>query len=86
MGKKYIYAFDLSMACSGISIFDEIGNPVKIYSVATNAKDSTGMRLKSLAIFILDLLKALAKRTKNDIDDKAVELWIEQAKKAGIII
>jgi Holliday junction resolvasome RuvABC endonuclease subunit len=57
MGKKYIYAFDLSMSCSGISIFDEGGNPVKIYSVATNAKDSTGMRLKSLAIFILDLME-----------------------------
>jgi hypothetical protein len=41
---------------------------------------------RMIAIFILDLLKALAKRTKNDIDDKAVELWIEQAKKAGIII
>lgn len=41
---------------------------------------------RMIAIFILDLLKVLAKRTKNDIDDKAVELWIEQAKKAGIII
>jgi Holliday junction resolvasome RuvABC endonuclease subunit len=57
MGKKYIYAFDLSMSCSGISIFDEIGNPVKICSVATNAKDSTGARLKSIATFILDLME-----------------------------
>jgi Holliday junction resolvasome RuvABC endonuclease subunit len=57
MEKKYIYAFDLSMACSGISIFDENGNPVKVCSVATNAKDSTGARLKSIATFILDLME-----------------------------
>jgi Holliday junction resolvasome RuvABC endonuclease subunit len=57
MGKKYIYAFDLSMSCSGISIFDENGNPVKVCSVATNIKDSTGARLKSIATFIMDLME-----------------------------
>lgn len=41
---------------------------------------------RMIAIFILDLLQVLAKRTKNTLDDKAVELWKEQAKKAGIII
>ena len=41
---------------------------------------------RMIAIFILDLLTVLAKRTKNTLDDKAVELWKEQAKNAGIII
>jgi hypothetical protein len=41
---------------------------------------------RMIAIFILDLLDVLAKRTKNTLDDKAVSLWKEQAKKAGIIL
>ena len=57
MGKKYIYAFDLSMSCCGISIFDEGGNPVMVCSVATNPKDSTGVRLKSIASFVLNLIE-----------------------------
>jgi hypothetical protein len=41
---------------------------------------------RMIAIFILDLLEVLSKRTKNTLDDKAVALWKEQATKAGIII
>ena len=41
---------------------------------------------RMIAIFILDLLEVLTKRTKNTMDDKIVALWKEQATKAGIII
>lgn len=53
--ENYIYAFDLSMACTGIVIFDKEVNPVFIGNIQTKDKDSHGIRLKQIADFILEL-------------------------------
>jgi len=55
MTNEYIYGFDLSMSCTGISIFDLNGNIVKVCSISTNDKDTHGKRLKTIADFILEL-------------------------------
>ena len=55
MTNEYVYGFDLSMSCTGISIFDLNGNIVKVCSIATNDKDTHGKRLKTIADFILVL-------------------------------
>jgi len=52
---EYIYGLDLSMACTGISIFDTNGNPIKTCSIATKDKNNHGERLKIIADFMLDL-------------------------------
>ena len=56
MKKKYIYGLDLSMADTGIVIFDE-NNPVYINNIKTNNKETHGKRLKQIYDFMLDLKK-----------------------------
>ena len=56
MKKKYIYGLDLSMADTGIVIFDDI-NPVYIDNIKTNKNESHGKRLKQIYDFILNLKK-----------------------------
>ena len=46
---KYIWGCDLSLSNTGIAIFDEQGNPVKVFSVKTTSKDNYGVRLKIIA-------------------------------------
>ncbi len=53
---KYIYAMDLSLAKSGLCIFDTNGNIILICSIPTDAKLSRGKRLKQIADFIYKLL------------------------------
>jgi Holliday junction resolvasome RuvABC endonuclease subunit len=52
---KYIYGFDLSMDCTGVSIFDTKGNPIFVTSIQTNKKHSHGFRLKQIADVLLEL-------------------------------
>jgi len=54
--QKYIWAFDLSLSCTGMAIFDDSMTPIKTTSYATTSKDSIGLRLKKIATFILDLM------------------------------
>jgi Holliday junction resolvasome RuvABC endonuclease subunit len=63
MTNEYVYGFDLSMSCTGISIFDLNGNIVKVCSVATNDKDTHGKRLKTIADFILALKEQYPAKT-----------------------
>jgi len=51
----YIYAFDLSLSSSGVCIFDESGNPIKIMSVPTTSKMEHKDRLKVIADNWLEL-------------------------------
>jgi len=52
---NYIYAFDLSLSNSGVCIFDESGNPIKIMSVPTTSKMEHKDRLKVIADNWLEL-------------------------------
>ena len=52
---SFLYAFDLSMSCTGLVIFDSNNNPVHITSIPTKDKDSHGVRLKQIADKILEL-------------------------------
>lgn len=52
---NFIYAFDLSLSCSGVVIFDEMGNPVHVTSIPTNEKLGTALRLKHIATELLTL-------------------------------
>jgi Holliday junction resolvasome RuvABC endonuclease subunit len=55
---NYIYGLDLSLSCTGISIFKENGTPVKTLSIPTSSKDGEhGKRLKIIADVLLDLRK-----------------------------
>jgi len=45
---KYILAFDLSLSNTGISIFTNDGRYIESISIATNSKDSTGVRLHKI--------------------------------------
>lgn len=51
----FVYAFDLSMASSGVVIFDNKGNVKHITSIPTKDKDEHGVRLKTIADVILKL-------------------------------
>lgn len=51
----YLYAFDLSMDNSGISIFDCNHQIVHISSIKTNPKESHGKRLKVIAKHMMSL-------------------------------
>jgi crossover junction endodeoxyribonuclease RuvC len=57
MEEKYIYACDISLSNTGLAIFSENGNPVKITSISTNSKDKHPQRLKVIADSILELRK-----------------------------
>jgi len=52
---NYIYAFDLSLSSSGVCIFDEKGNPIKIMSIPTTSKMEHKDRLKIIADNWLEL-------------------------------
>jgi Holliday junction resolvasome RuvABC endonuclease subunit len=52
--KNYIYAFDPSLSCTGVSIFKENGSFELISSIATKDKDTHGKRLKEIGISILE--------------------------------
>lgn len=54
----YIYALDLSMACSGVSIFNFDGGLIHICSIKTNEKKTHGYRLKQ----IVDQINILTKQ------------------------
>ncbi len=55
---KYLYAFDLSMSCTGIAIFDlDTYKPVHISSIKTNNKDTYGVRLHVIREYIKGLIK-----------------------------
>lgn len=56
---KCIWALDISIANSGIVIFNSndtnIRNPILITSIETNPKDDVGRRLKTIADFVIPL-------------------------------
>jgi len=52
---KYIFAFDLSISCVGIAIFDTIGNLVEVLSIKTNPKQTHGERLRQIGDKFCDL-------------------------------
>jgi crossover junction endodeoxyribonuclease RuvC len=54
---NYIYAFDLSLSNSGVCIFDENGNPIKILSIPTSSKQEHKDRLKQIGDELLKLRK-----------------------------
>jgi len=55
MGKNYIFAFDLALNRSGITIFDNDANVILITSVETKAEKTHPLKLKIIAKFLLDL-------------------------------
>ena len=57
MGKNYIFAFDLALNRSGITIFDNDANVILITSVETKAEKTHPLKLKIIAKFLLDLKK-----------------------------
>ena len=57
MGKKYIFAFDLAMSVTGITIFDNDANVIEITSVDTKAGKTHPLKLKIIADFVLELKK-----------------------------
>jgi Holliday junction resolvasome RuvABC endonuclease subunit len=55
---NYIWGMDLSLSCTGISIFEENGNPIKTLSIPTSIKNGEhGRRLKIIADILLELRK-----------------------------
>lgn len=53
---SYAYGFDLSMECTGITIFDlNTFQPVLVESIHTNKKDSHGIRLYHIGKRLLEL-------------------------------
>jgi len=57
MGKNYIFAFDLALNRSGITIFDNDANVILITSVETKAEKTHPLKLKIIANYLLDLKK-----------------------------
>jgi len=57
MGKKYIFAFDLALGSSGITIFDNDANVIFITSVDTKSEKLHQMKLNKIAKFLLNLKK-----------------------------
>lgn len=54
---NYIFAFDLSLASTGIAIFSEDGTCEELVTIETNSKDETALRLKKIADKIIKLKK-----------------------------
>jgi Holliday junction resolvasome RuvABC endonuclease subunit len=52
---KYVFALDPSLSNTGVAIFDEKGNIIKITSFSTTAKDNHANRL----VYIYDFLTSL---------------------------
>lgn len=63
----YILALDLALKQLGGTIFDENAKIVKIFTVSTKDKDSTGVRLKVIADYMSELRKEF------DIDKVIIE-------------
>ena len=57
MSKKYIYAFDLAMSSTGITIFRDDTSVVLTTSVDTKKEEGYPQKLKKIANFVLDLKK-----------------------------
>jgi len=55
--EKYIFAFDLAMSVTGITIFDNDANVIEITSVDTKAGKTHPLKLKIIADFVLELKK-----------------------------
>ena len=55
MGKNYIFAFDLALNNSGITLFSNDASMVLITSVDTKSEKSHQMKLNKIAKFLLDL-------------------------------
>jgi Holliday junction resolvasome RuvABC endonuclease subunit len=53
--EKYIYAFDLSMKCTGLVIFNINAEPVYVGCLTTNDKDDHGKRLKNIYDWVVEL-------------------------------
>ena len=49
MASKYIWALDISMSRTGVAIFDESGELVKVTSIETKSKDKAQVRLEHIA-------------------------------------
>lgn len=55
---RYLYAFDLSMDCTGVCIFDmDTQEVVKVTSIQTNKKQSHGQRLRVIAKRLEELME-----------------------------
>jgi Holliday junction resolvasome RuvABC endonuclease subunit len=52
---NYIFAFDLSLSCSGITIFSNDGTPVLVTSIDTKSEKETSGKLKLIADKVLEL-------------------------------
>ena len=53
----YIWALDLSLRNSGFCVFDDKRNILQIGSIPTTAKDSDGVRLKTIADSLIKVSK-----------------------------
>lgn len=53
----YIWGCDLSLSNSGIAIFDEEGQPICVFSIATNPKEEHKLRLKQIGKTLLKYKK-----------------------------
>jgi Holliday junction resolvasome RuvABC endonuclease subunit len=51
----YIYAFDLSLSCTGVTIFSNEGVPILIESFETKSEKQTSGKLKLIADKVLEL-------------------------------
>jgi Holliday junction resolvasome RuvABC endonuclease subunit len=47
--KDSLLGLDLSLSCTGVCLFDNDGNPFKIFSIPTDKKENHGERLKTIA-------------------------------------
>jgi Holliday junction resolvasome RuvABC endonuclease subunit len=52
---EYIYAFDLSMSCVGVTIFSNDGTPVLVTSIDTKTEKEHSGKLKYIADKVLEL-------------------------------
>ena len=59
--QKNIIAFDLSLSCTGYSVFRNDAKILKIGSIETSSKDSTPKRLHDISEIMIDLKKAMLK-------------------------
>lgn len=69
---NYIIALDLSIANTGIAIYDQKASLIEVYSITTNPKNTHGIRLKQIAKFIINLRKVYP--TKTAIIERAFSL------------
>lgn len=60
---KNTICFDLSLSNTGVAIFSEDGQCIKLLSIGTNSKDETSIRLKCIA----DVMESLKKKYKPEM-------------------